>query len=78
MNFVNISYNLTMAYCWHDNFSITIIIQTVLMETSGLLMEEMSSKDVWKSVSMEHGALCVMIFGVATMPVLLADNWDLM
>ena len=63
-----------MAYCWHDNFSITIIIQTVLMETSGLLMEEMSSKDAWKSVSMEHGAPCVMIFGVAMMPVLLADN----
>ena len=35
------------------------------MEISDLSMEEMSLKDVWKSVSMEHGALCVMTFGVA-------------
>ena len=53
-----------------------ILIQTALMETSGLLMEEMNSKDEWKSVSMEHGAQCVMIFGVAKMLPLHADNWD--
>jgi hypothetical protein len=46
------------------------------METSGWLMEEMNLKDAWKSVSMERGAQCVMIFGVAKMPLLLADNWD--
>jgi hypothetical protein len=46
------------------------------METSGWLMEEMNFKDEWKSVSMEHGALCVMIFGVAKMLPLHADNWD--
>ena len=44
------------------------------METSDLLMEPMNLKDVWKSVSMEHGALCVMTFGVVKMLVLLADN----
>ena len=71
--FLSISYNL-IAGMVIFSITIIIIIQTVLMETSGLLMEEMSSKDVWKSVSMEHGAPCVMIFGVATMPVLLADN----
>ena len=46
------------------------------METSGLLMGPMSLKDVWKSASMERGALCVMTFGAAKMPVLLVDNWD--
>ena len=50
-------------------------VQTVLMETSGWLMEEMSLKDAWKSVSMEHGAQCVMIFGVGKMLLLRADNW---
>ena len=39
-------------------------------------MELMNLKDVWKSVSMEHEALCVMTFGVAKMLLLRADNWD--
>ena len=33
-------------------------------------------RDVWKSVSMEHRALCVMTFGVAKMLMWLADSWD--
>lgn len=48
------------------------------MEISGLLMEPMNFKDVWKSASMGRGALCVMTFGAAKMPVLLVDNWDSM
>ena len=46
------------------------------MEISDWLMELMNWKDVWKSVSMEHGALCVTIFGVGKMLLLRADNWD--
>ena len=46
------------------------------MEISDLLMGAMNWKDEWKSASMEHGVLCVMIFGVSKMLVWLADSWD--
>ena len=32
----------------------------------------------WRSVSMECGEQCVMITGIAMMPGLCADNWDIL
>ena len=48
--------------------------QTVLMETSDLLMGQMSWKDVLKSVSMEHGALCAAIYGEVKRLMLPVDS----
>ena len=44
---------------------------------SGLLEDLTSMKDVWKSVSMKLGVLFVMVPGQPLMPMLHADNWDM-
>ena len=47
------------------------------METSGLLVEQATLKDVWRFVSMLLGALCVISIGEQLMQMWHVDNLDL-
>ena len=46
------------------------------MELCVWLMDLCRVQAEWRSASMECGEQCVMITGIAMMPVLCADNWD--
>ena len=49
---------------------------SVMMETLGWWVEQLSMKDVWKFAGMKFGVLCVMISGLGLMLQLPADSLD--
>ena len=62
--------------CFMTMHSVTILFQHAPMGISGWLVALLTLKAALRSATMQCGEQCVMICGVALMPMLFAGNWD--
>ena len=71
-----ISHALEIHIC-HTIQTPFLLFKNATTQIFGLLMVRVNLKAEWKSVSLEFGALCVMISGMQMTQLQHADSWDI-